>query len=263
MKKQRFLAIMMLLLVALLLVACGGDDKDKVTAPAEITWSSADWDIIIGEADFDEKTNRAVYVLSAFWMGDMSGVGLNDTASMIIAGQTVTMSSWFGMPGFFIGSVELTAGQTYNMKFIYNGNEKASTDLQLVHKCSGSFPTSYNPATATSFNWVLSSNNQYQYAGVSSSNMMNEEQYDDDAKFIGPALRTHTVKANAVDSYGAYTEYSLFVGQMNRKVQSRIGFTSIHESSAYYGSMKENADKDPMQMILRAKSIISRNRAAL
>jgi len=258
MKKTSFALMLLLLVSALIISACGDSSSDKVSGPPEVTWANSDWDIMFinGEAI---GTKSVEFVISAFWMGDPSGVNPDDSASVVIDGTYYQLESFFGMPSMYMGLVNLNPGQTYNVKFIHNGTEKAATDLQMPYACNATFPSTYNPSQSATFSWSLSNNNQYQYAGVSSYNPDEEDEYDDDIKFIKPSARSHTVAANAVDSYGANTEYDLVVGQVTYKKANRISFSSFQGDAAYYGMAKGT---DNVSKALKAHRIIKALRNA-
>ncbi len=257
MRKLLLIATIAVLAIALFLTACGDDKKDKITGPAEVTFSNADWDVMFIDAGFDFDAKENHFAIMAYWMGDMAGMNPEDSAHLIVGEEEVPLQNMFVA---FIGYAMLNAGQTYNVKFILNGVEKVSTSMTLPHSCQGTFPNTYNPSAATTFSWTLGQDSQYQYAGVSSYNEYNEDQEDDDVKFISTSARNHTVKANAVQSYGSSTVYELFVGQMNFKVQNRIAITAIGGSGQSYGYSK---DMDPQTRLERTRKFVTRLRSSL
>ncbi len=251
------IATIAVLAFALFLTACGDSKDDKITGPADVTWSNADWDIMFIDTgdEFEDKENH--FLILAWWTGDMAGISPEDTAYLMIGEEEVYLENMYvGHAGYAM----LNAGQSYNIKFFLNGTEKASTTMTMPYACQGTFPSTYNPSAATTFTWTLSQNNQYQYAGISSYNEMDFEQDDEDIEFISTSARTHTVKANAVQSFGANTVYELLVAQMNFKIQNRIAFTALQGSGWDYENSK---DMDPQQKILRTRKLVNKLRSSL
>ncbi len=253
---KKFTLITLLFILAAMLIVSGcGSDSDKVSKPEEITPAKADWMITIfyGEEDIFSKTG-SYYGISAWWFGNPNDIVLGATAQIKFDNQTIELGTIEDMFGLYWNYAELNPGQTYDVKFIFNGTERASTTLRIPYTCSANFSSTYNPSSTANISWTLANDNQYQYAGIDSWGP-GEDDFDEDMKFIKPSARSHSIKANAVDSYGAYTEYTQYVGQMSYKLQNRIAFLAVQEEMKEYGSNKGN---DMVSMVQRSKNLLGK-----
>lgn len=250
MRKQMLLSVLVLALLAIALTGCGGDDDNNNNNNwVDITPTNTDWDINIIHNQGAGK--EASYVANYFWLGNPLSLSATDTFSAKIDGQNYEVNGYWMFGIWMIWSqFTLNPGQVYNFEFYHNGNKKCDVDIRMPYPAIASFPSTYNPAQSATFTWSLSNNNQYQFAGVTAfkEQEVGDDLYDDAIELLPVTARSHTVPANAVESFGSGTEYELVVSQLNFK---RDGRTAV---SAYQGQSEDYHRKgSPEDMFARAQ----------
>lgn len=224
----------LLVVMSFVLTACGGDDEEDFdpTDLAGVNAENADWIVNIAAFQAGDKEND--YMVMVNYTGDNTTISATDVASLEIDGNPVTWMSSF--PGYYHTQLDLTPGQTYSMKYKFNGVEKASTNFTVPNNCEGAFPSSFNPAQAASMTWTLGTNNQYQVAGVNASKYVSaqENYFSEYMKSVSTSSRSFNIPANSVESYGTGTTYTMFVDQINFKNVNRIAFIGWQGDDTQY-----------------------------
>ena len=236
---QRFSFLLTIVLFGLMLLigACGGSDDNgdngDITEIPDINPENFDWDVYI--VDVAGMLREDYYWINADWLGSNTAISDTDVISIQFDNAdpvTLQQTGYFGDP-FFTGEAQLTPGQSYRVKLFKNGDQEAAVTLRMPYRSFATFPAFYNPSSATSLNWSLEHDNQFQVAGVSS--------YDEDAfesddymDFVDPSARSLSIPANAVQNYGEYTTYEMLVMQYSFAKQGRNAFSAAQGSGRTY-----------------------------
>lgn len=236
MKNKLWMIALLILVLALSLAACGGDDDDDDFDPTDLAGvnaENADWIVNFAPMQQTGKVNN--YMVMVNFTGDNTTLQPSDTVVLELNGSAVSWMS--SMPGYYHTQLELSAGASYNMKFKFNGTEKASTSFAIPYNCDGSFPGTFNPAAAVNLTWTLGSNNQYQVAGVNASKYVGpgDSYFDEYIKSVSTSARSLNIPADAVQSFGSGTTFTMFVDQINFKNVNRIAFIGWQGDMMQYG----------------------------
>jgi len=230
--------ILMIIMLTMLLIlsGCGGSDTSGnpiiPTSPEDVAPAMADWLLVISPM-LDSKDNDPAVVM-LYCLDVMNYPTEEDEVIVTINGTDIGITSFFMMPGIYIGSALLDQGQTYDVEFLLNGTSKVNSSLKIAYLPSAVFPLNYDYAEPAAISWTVAGNSQYQFAGASSEKE-DTEQTSDHVRQLDPGVRAYTVPANAVDDFGPGTEFTLGVDQMNYKVVSRIAMMSIgSDVQTYY-----------------------------
>ncbi len=235
MKNYLLLFGVLFLALSLSVSACGGDDDDDDFDPTDlagINADNADWIVNFGTIQETQKVND--YMVMVNYTGDNTSLQPSDIATLEIDGSPVSWMS--AMPGYYHTQLDLTPGQSYSMKYKFNGVEKANTTFTLPWNCVGTFPASFNPAQSTDISWTMDHNNQYQVAGVNASKYVSpsENYFSEYIKTTSTSARSFNIPANSVETYGAGTTFTMFVDQINFKNVNRIAFLAWQGDDAQY-----------------------------
>ncbi len=236
MKSISWLFLIVLLALSFMIVSCGNDDDDNddfdPTNMAGVNADVADWIINITPIDNTDKVND--YMVMVVFTGDNTTIQASDQAVLKIDGSPLTWMS--EMPGYYHTQTDLTPGQTYQMSFWFKNSEKASTSMKLPYNANANFPETFNPTSATSFDWTLGGNNQYQVAAAQSSKYVSTTEYysDEYIKTISSSSRSFDVPANAIDTWGTGTTLTLALYQISYKNVDRIAFMAYQVIQRVY-----------------------------
>jgi hypothetical protein len=253
------ISLLILLAISLSFTACDkkddDDDNNGITDPGDITPANTDWEIIfVHNAGFEKLESYSVII---DWLGDPSALSQTDTYSMKIDGTEYPVSSYWIFDMVIISaSVELNPGHLYDFEFYRNGNKVCDANIRMPYNATATFPQNYSPSAAANISWNLSDNNQYQFAGVSAYNEgMDEEQ--EAIVQIQPSARSYTVPANAVTGFGAGTEYSLLVSEMNFVRDGRTAISAAQGQMQSYGAAKQADTNAIVRMVKRLTRSLS------
>ncbi len=236
---QRFSFLLTIVLFGLMLLigACGGSDDNgdngDITEIPDINPENFDWDVYI--VDVAGMLREDYYWINADWLGSSTAISDTDVISIQFGDDTPVILQQIGFfdDPFFTGEAQLTPGQSYRVKLFKNGDQEAAVTLRMPYRSFATFPAFYNPSSATSLNWSLDHNNQFQVAGVSSYDEDSLES-DDFMDFVDPSVRSLSIPANAVQNYGEYTTYEMLVMQYSFAKQGRNAFSAAQGSSRTY-----------------------------
>lgn len=222
MKNCLLLLGVLLLALSFMLTACDGDDDENGFDPtniAGINADNADW--IVNLMAIVQNAKSRQYMVMVTYTGDNTTLQPTDMTTLEVDG---TPLSWMSsQPGYYHTQTLFTPGQSYSLAFKFNGTLKASTDFTIPWVADGTFPASFNPAQSAEISWTMSHNNQYQVAGVNSSKYVSStENYSDEyIKSIPTSARSFSIPANSVQDFGAGTNYTMFVDEINYKNVNR------------------------------------------
>ncbi|MDZ4183092.1 MAG: hypothetical protein U1B83_09460 [Candidatus Cloacimonadaceae bacterium] len=254
MRNFMYLTLLAFAAIALFLSACGGSDNP--VDPMDIDAANTNWHIMFLQIQAEDKAET--YSISPMWLGDPTAMSSTDTFHIVIDNQTYSIQGyWMFNEWWLFGTAQLNPGQTYNVKFFKNNVQQCENNIKMPHPASATFPQNYSPGASASFSWNLSTDNQYQYAGVDAYKYVEggEDVYDDYIKSISPSARSFTVPANSVQNLGAGTDYSLMVMQLNYARSGRNVMTAYQGQYSEYTT--KNADTSVMDQILRARRIVT------
>jgi hypothetical protein len=237
--KQLFIIALILCISLVLLVSCTSDDKDKkipkwsdYLSPEDLNPANTDFHISVVNfaGNYDHNRNgEFVMIITAI------NPTLNQaTIAMNINGSPVQdihnyMNVWFVEYLF-------EANTNYLIEFTANNNNYSVSVKTPYVITNHNLPANYNPAQSYNLNWTMAGNNQHQFVSVysESDDMENEDEW---FKELQPSARNVTIPANAVDTFGADTYYSIGISQLNYKVQGRVVVLAISLVSYDYGNI--------------------------
>jgi hypothetical protein len=240
MNKSFPILMIMMLTMMLIFSGCGGSDNSGnpiiPTRPDEVTPAMADWLLVISPVLNSKIDDPAVVML--YCLDVLNYPTAEDAIIVTINGTDIGVTSFFMMPGIYIGSALLDQGQTYDVEFLLNGTSKVNSSIKIAYLPNAVFPQNYDYTEPATISWTVVGNSQYQFAGASSKKEDTEEA-SDHVRQLEPGIRTYTVPANSVDDFGPGTEYTLGVDQINYKVVNRIAMMSIGSDVQTYYSKRQ------------------------
>jgi hypothetical protein len=241
MKTRHVFFLLLVVLATLFISGCNETDSNNptdvvISDPDDITSAVADWLLVFGTGDYEDKTENAI-LLNYLKATDLPLY--TDVFTVEVNGVSLDLQSFMGVPGLYYTTYNLTEGATYTIVLKKNGTQILSTSQKMVYGAEVTFPNTYDPTTSAPLSWTLPDNNQYQFAGISSfkSNYPDEDDTDEYFVQLPVTSRSYTIQANAVDDFGAETEYSLGVEQLNYHITNRIAVMSFYEDFESYGGV--------------------------
>ena len=252
------ICLLALLVLALSIIACDKDDDDNnndLTGPGDVTPANTDWQIIFIHNPNVGKLET--YSMTATWLGNPTAINQSDTFSMKIDGTEYTVSSYWVFGVMMIwAEAQLNPGHTYNFEFYRNGTKVCDVDIKMPYPATATFPQNYSPTASATFNWSLSDNNQYQFAGVSAYG--GADQTEDAIVSITPSARSYTVPANAVTGFGPSTEYELLVTQINFARDGRTAVSAIQGQYKDYNTQSRDASQNLLRIAKKLSGSLAR-----
>jgi hypothetical protein len=253
MKGSFLLLLLTILISSFLLVSCGPEDEEIDPEDVfNLTSEDADWMVsFVGGAGIDKATEQMIMVS---YMGEVSDITADDVTRLTMNGVDLTLQSI--IPGIYVASgVQVDPGVTLAWKFYFNNQLKGSVSLPLPYHCVGSFPATFDPAESASISWTLDHENQYQVAGANSSKYVSATEIltDEYIKSIPVTNRSFTVPANSIQDFGEGTNHSLFIDQLNYKLDNRIAFVAWNGSDHSY---QKELVSDPGRLTRHGRSLL-------
>jgi hypothetical protein len=236
MKKLTIILLLVLVSAFLLFSGCKKDKDDDdggITGIPDITPSNYDWDIYF--MDYSSDGRASEYMIWADWLGENSAISEEDTFTISLNGETHEF--WGGNYGgewSFYAMAELEPGTEYSMVFKKNDDTVASKSMRMPYQPDATFPSVFDPASSATMSWEMAGNNNFQVVSLSSEGE-GDDDYDDWEKAIDVSARTFTFPANAVESYGPDTQYSMSLAQMNFEKSNRVAFSGFSYAANVYG----------------------------
>jgi hypothetical protein len=252
MKHKRLLLMLLTFSLILLISACGDDDNGGTTGLPDITPGSYDWEVyFINYSEMFAKTDE--YRVMVEWLGDSAAISGTDDYSLVIDGETHPLQgvNLFGT-WLFSGYTSMQAGELYDIKFYKNDSLISSADLRLPYKAEIQLPANYDPSSATSLEWSLESDSDFQTLSVISYDEEEYDQEDEWERLIPSSARSYIIPANAVMDFGPDTTYELMLIQLNFKKSGRTAYLAGSVEGEIYGNgIPANAVFDEVQKLAR------------
>lgn len=223
MKKFLILILAALLAIGMLLTAC--DKDNEITDPAEADWSVAFVRTIDSGKD-------ATHFVTVSWAGEENEFVAPNSLTLKVDGEELPLQVYNEV---WFGDATLVSGQTYDIELIIDGETACDGSLTMVNEVSGSFPATYDPSSSATISWAVSGtgNNDSQIVSATSYDPVNFT-HDSFDEVLTPSARSYTFPAEAVESYGADTMYSLEITEMNAKTVSDVMLISSHGDDKDY-----------------------------
>jgi len=210
--KTIYLAVLICLCIC---IASCGKAKHKTTSPID-----ADWEISISNTYNADWLKSTSFEIGIWWLGH-SAISSADVAEVFMDGSPYAIDSPVTEAMAYKGSAVLNFGQTYDIKFKFNGAEVINTSLQMPYQCDVSFPEYYQPSQRKTLYWAMDHDNQAQYILVSSScpddNRKSKKYFT-----IPNAVRYFTIPENSVETYEPLTYSEITMIQSNEKYLNRV-----------------------------------------
>jgi len=180
-----------------------------------------------------------------------------DSISMVLPGGILPLQPIPGS-GYYYATTDLPAGDSLAFTLRLNAYPLLNSHIRTTYPASLDFPPVYNPQSSYELNWTLPASNGYQFFQAKS--------FRDDGSLYGQHstyfqrlakdVRNHYLPAQAVQNFGAGTEYTLSLLQLNYGVQGRYVLMSMSELNANYYT--KHGKKHTIQASLnRLESVLS------
>lgn len=242
---KKFLLVLVLIPL-LLAVGITGCEKDKDDDDNNVTGvpDAMDFEFVLNFMNtsvVNREAGRYFYFIAFSFYGGYARDGI-ESVSLTVDDVPVTLENLDGWD--WIGSVEMNAGQTYNIDITYNDDEHHNFDLAAADAPVVAWPDTYDTSEAMPLVWTLNENAEYQFLDGWAYNQIDDND-DDNFKEFDNSDREWTVPAGWLDA--GFETYDFSLAELNYIYTGDFLAINSGVSAEYYGYWRDEVEVEKKQ----------------
>jgi hypothetical protein len=222
------------------------NDNNIPSDPDALSPTNTDWVVAITQ---NPLKGRSAYTIVAKYLDTDNPLNQDDLVTVVIGSQAIQLTPLNSI--YFHGTAELIPGADYSLTFGVNGSQASSIYIRIPREANPNFPATYDPTQPVELSWTLSDSNQYQFLEL--------EAFCDDGTQCGltstyfrqlaGSTRYFYIPPGVVENYGAGTEYTLSLKQLNYYVENRLVLMLLRDDQRFYYAKGKPANSCEAELI--------------